>query len=111
PASDPADETAVLPPVRPDAPRPRPQAHSAVRPTARRPDHDPADRVPPGIFRDADDDMTRELPLLDEAGRPRSGRPSWAQDASEDDDIPTLADELLGPRDDAEDEENGRRNR
>ncbi|CAL9502266.1 Thymidylate kinase [Streptomyces sp. enrichment culture] len=110
PASDPADETAVLPPVRPDAPRPRPQAHSAVRPTARRPDHDPADRVPPGIFRDADDDVTRELPLLDEAGRPRSGRPSWAQEA-EDDDMPTLADELLGPRDDTEDDENRRRNR
>ncbi|MHC6627024.1 dTMP kinase [Streptomyces globosus] len=110
PASDPADETAVLPPVRPDAPRSRPQAHSAVRPTARRPDHDPADRVPPGIFRDSDDDVTRELPLLDEAGQPRAGRPSWAQDAPEDDE-PTLADELLGSRHDDEDDENGRRRR
>ncbi|MFJ8507534.1 dTMP kinase [Streptomyces avermitilis] len=89
-----ADETAVLPPVRDAGP-------------GRRAD-DPSDRVPPGFFRDerpagrpdAGDDRTRELPQVDSEGvarrRPRS---DWAEETPLDD-LPTLADELLGPRDD-----------
>ncbi|MGW2562633.1 dTMP kinase [Streptomyces sp. NPDC001514] len=86
-----ADETAVLPPVRPDA-------------------GGPVDRVPPGIFRDeqpaSEDDRTRELPQVDEQGRPRR-RSDWAEETPLDD-LPTLADELLGPHDD-DDDEDGRR--
>ncbi|MEU3774727.1 dTMP kinase [Streptomyces sp. NPDC032472] len=121
----PADETAVLPPVRPQADGQRQagqsqqsqqsqqagqagQAYSAVRPTARHSDEAPADRVPPGIFRDAAEDVTRELPVLDldEEGRPRRTRPSWAEETPLDD-LPSLADELLGPHRD-EDEQDGR---
>ncbi|MET8509728.1 dTMP kinase [Streptomyces sp. NPDC004787] len=99
-----ADETAVLPAVQPG---------------------DPADRVPQGFFRDerpagaghdaraadarADDgaaDRTRELPQLDEQGRPRR-RSDWAEETPLDD-LPTLADELLGGFGD-EDEDRGRR--
>ncbi|MET7850368.1 dTMP kinase [Streptomyces avermitilis] len=98
-----ADETAVLPPVRDAGP-------------GRRAD-DPSDRVPPGFFRDerpagrpdAGDDRTRELPQVDSEGmarrRPRS---DWAEETPLDD-LPTLADELLGPRDDdANDADEGR---
>ncbi|MEN3582548.1 dTMP kinase [Streptomyces sp. ZYX-F-203] len=112
PADAGAEETAVLPPVRGD---------------------DPADRVPPGYFRDAGSsvpggggraepdadsagrarpsgvgaDPTRELPRIDESGatdseavegpvsRPRR-RPDWAEETPLDD-LPSLADELLGP--------------
>ncbi|NXY96583.1 dTMP kinase [Streptomyces sp. BR123] len=124
-----ADETAVLPPVRPSgtsgpsgsdsrrggaenrasAPSGR-QAYSAVRPTARRPEEDPADRVPPGIFRDAGDEVTRELPVFDGEGRPARPRPSWAEETPLDD-LPTLADELLGSHRDEEDGEEGPRRR
>ncbi|KPI02534.1 Thymidylate kinase [Actinobacteria bacterium OV450] len=127
PAAGATDETAVLPPVRPSRTSPPAgqgpsgQAHSAVRPTARRPEESPADRVPPGIFRDSGDDVTRELPVFGEDGRP-SGRqqgrptrpdrprPAWAEETPLDD-LPTLADELLGPRRDDEDEEGGPRRR
>ncbi|MFF3316550.1 dTMP kinase [Streptomyces sp. NPDC003035] len=90
-----ADETAVLPPVR---------------------DASPADRVPQGIFRDerpaapaesaGSNDRTRELPQLDEQGRPKR-RSDWAEETPLDD-LPSLADELLGPHDD---EDDGRRRR
>ncbi|WP_395361302.1 dTMP kinase [Streptomyces sp. YH02] len=96
-----ADETAVLPPVR-DA------DETAVLPPVRDiPASDPVDRVPPGIFRDARparqqpqgaNDRTRELPQLDEDGRPRR-RSDWAEETPLDD-LPTLADELFGPHDD-----------
>ncbi|MCX4527254.1 MULTISPECIES: dTMP kinase [unclassified Streptomyces] len=108
----PADETAVLPPVRPaggDEPAapearaasqppaaPAGRRPSATRPTSRRPEENPADRVPPGIFRDSGDDVTRELPVVSEEGRPRRARPAWAEETPMDD-LPTLADELLGP--------------
>ncbi|MFI0989318.1 dTMP kinase [Streptomyces exfoliatus] len=104
------DETAVLPPVR-DA------ETTSVLPLVRdTPPSDPVDRVPPGIFRDARDtrdaqdarasrdaslgadDRTRELPQLDENGRPRR-RSDWAEETPLDD-LPTLADELFGPHDD-----------
>ncbi|WP_407837922.1 dTMP kinase [Streptomyces sp. DSM 116496] len=116
-ATGPADETAVLPPVRPtgtgtgEAAPTRPAAprasYSASRPTAQRPEENPADRVPPGIFRDSGNDATRELPLLTdvtEDGRPRRPRSDWAEETPLDD-LPTLADELLGPRRDDEDDQ------
>ncbi|MFE1228184.1 dTMP kinase [Streptomyces sp. NPDC058745] len=103
PQARPEEETTVMPPVR-DA------ADTAVLPPVR--DTDPAHRVPPGFFRDeaagADgaNDRTRELPQLDEQGRPRR-RSDWAEETPLDD-LPTLADELLGPHDD---EDDGRRRR
>ncbi|MDR6976589.1 dTMP kinase [Streptomyces sp. 3330] len=102
-----ADETAVLPPVRDE----NPADETAVLPPVR--DRDPSDRVPPGYFRDerderderdGADDRTRELPQVDEEGAPRQRpRPDWAEETPLDD-LPTLADELLGPR---RDDENG----
>ncbi|MFF2301966.1 dTMP kinase [Streptomyces sp. NPDC058128] len=110
-----ADETAVLRPVR-DA------EETAVLPAVRdtpsvrdTPPSDPVDRVPQGIFRDAGsarqqpqgaNDRTRELPQLDENGRPRR-RSDWAEETPLDD-LPTLADELFGPH---EDEDEGPRRR
>jgi dTMP kinase len=120
-----ADETTVLPAVTPDA------DETAVLPPVRdldagnaddgrgRGDHggqDPADRVPPGYFRDEPaaprpdglEDRTRELPQVPaEEPAPRRGRrnrrrPDWAEETPLDD-LPTLADELLGPRDDEDD--------
>ncbi|MFF8367213.1 dTMP kinase [Streptomyces lydicus] len=121
------EETAVLPPVRGDDARPE-----GVR------GNDPADRVPPWMFRketpaagapehsaagsgaDAGADAgeverTREMPQIDPAtGRPveppqapRRGRPrpEWAEETPLDD-LPSLADELLGPRAD-EDADDG----
>lgn len=111
-------ETAVLPPVRGD-----------VRGDGGR-SGDPADRVPPWMFRKETPDAaaggngpasgqqsapaesrverTRELPQIDPAtGHPveipqRSRpRPEWAEETPLDD-LPTLADELLGPRGDEE---------
>ncbi|WP_370413518.1 dTMP kinase [Streptomyces fradiae] len=88
------DETAVLPAVQGD---------------------EPADRVPQGFFRDeaareADagpNDRTRELPQLDEQGRPRR-RSDWAEETPLDD-LPTLADELLGGFGDDDEERRRRR--
>ncbi|AJF65871.1 dTMP kinase [Streptomyces vietnamensis] len=107
-----ADETAVLPPVR----DPRAADETAVLPPVRGAGaSDPADRVPPGIFRDertgrdephGANDRTRELPQLDENGRPRR-RSDWAEETPLDD-LPTLADELFGPH---EDEDEGPRRR
>jgi dTMP kinase len=113
-----ADETAVLPPVRDDGDAGDDRGG------------DPAGRVPPGYFRDERDgreegeergeprpdgreDRTRELPQIPaEDAPPRRGRrtrrrPDWAEETPLDD-LPTLADELLGPRDE---EENGGRGR
>ncbi|MEU6173889.1 dTMP kinase [Streptantibioticus parmotrematis] len=116
------DETAVLPPVRPV----RPSAsddETAVLPPVRPAGGDrgnPADRVPPGLFRDeraeSSVERTRELPQVTDPNargganpQAKSGedvpprpakrpRPSWAEETPLDD-LPTLADELLGPRD------------
>ncbi|WP_320782544.1 dTMP kinase [Streptomyces sp. CRN 30] len=91
-----------------------------------------ADRVPPGYFRDevpnagdrghtdrddADrgEDRTRELPQISFEKEPeapraqRRRRSDWAEETPLDD-LPTLADELLGPRED-EAEDEGRRGR
>ncbi|MEV1062556.1 dTMP kinase [Streptomyces sp. NPDC050263] len=101
-----ADETAVLPPVRAQSP----EEETAVLPPVR--DENPSDRVPPGYFRDEQDgeDRTRELPQVDDAGAPRQRpRPDWAEETPLDD-LPSLADELLGPRgdEDGNDEGHGR---
>ncbi|MFI6861733.1 dTMP kinase [Streptomyces sp. NPDC050421] len=112
-----ADETAVLPPVR--------DGGRDTRRTSGR-DADPADRVPRGIFRDerpaesapeSENERTRELPQItdphadphgnpqadrdrqDSSGRSRRPRPDWAEETPLDD-LPTLADELLGDHDD-----------
>ncbi|RST10462.1 dTMP kinase [Streptomyces sp. WAC05374] len=100
-----AEETAVLPPVRGAGPDAGPAAdETAVLPPVR-PEAGPADRVPPGFFRDEEPgragvERTRELPQVDEQGRPRR-RSDWAEETPLDD-LPTLADELLGPHDDEE---------
>ncbi|MEU9982568.1 dTMP kinase [Streptomyces sp. NPDC050856] len=114
-----AEETAVLPPVRDSAGAAEETAtlrpvtdRSAEETAVLRPvrDERPDDRVPPGFFRDeaepaaapqqpGGNERTRELPQVDEQGRPRR-RSDWAEETPLDD-LPTLADELLGPRGDA----------
>ncbi|WP_435846943.1 hypothetical protein [Streptomyces eurythermus] len=98
-----ADETAVLPPVTPGA-----ADETAVLPPVR--SDDPADRVPPGYFRDerpaaspdGSEARTREMPQLDADGTPRRRpRPDWAEETPLDD-LPSLADELLGSYDEGE---------
>jgi dTMP kinase len=84
----------VLPPVRdtsgPDA------DETAVLPKA---DDGPTDRVPSDFFRPAEpeNERTRELPAAQPSTR--RPRPSWAEETPLDD-LPSLADELLGPHDD-----------
>jgi dTMP kinase len=71
--------------------------------------------MPRGFFRDerpagpeGPSDRTRELPQVDETGAPRRRpRPDWAEETPLDD-LPTLADELLGPRGDEDDWDEGR---
>ncbi|MFI8235046.1 dTMP kinase [Streptomyces sp. NPDC085900] len=105
-----ADETAVLPPVPPGA-----ADETAVLPPVR--GEDPSDRVPPGYFRDepagparpdGTEDRTREMPQLDAEGAPRRrARSDWAEETPLDD-LPSLADELLGPHQDGHDDDTGR---
>ncbi|MBN3933012.1 dTMP kinase [Streptomyces verrucosisporus] len=127
-----ADETAVLPRISPDAeetvvlPQQAPSAPPAGATAAPGDETTPLPRVAPGeqapswsLRKDepgaepqaappAAEERTRELPQVDEAGRPRR-RPEWAEETPMDD-LPTLADELLGPHQRfAEDEEDGRR--
>ncbi|MFF9806311.1 dTMP kinase [Streptomyces coeruleorubidus] len=101
------DETAVLPPVRPED-----AEETAVLPPVR--GDEPADRVPPGYFREDapaarpdGTDRTREMPQVDAEGRPRR-RSDWAEETPLDD-LPSLADELLGPHEDEPDDGRGRR--
>ncbi|MEV5600293.1 dTMP kinase [Streptomyces sp. NPDC052299] len=105
--SDDSEETTVLPAV-PDAGR-----GGGAR------ESDPADRVPRGIFRDerpaeGDNERTRELPQITdphaEQQRPRRPRPDWAEETPLDD-LPSLADELLGGYDDEGPESSGGRGR
>ncbi|GAA1920887.1 hypothetical protein GCM10009837_52620 [Streptomyces durmitorensis] len=115
-----ADETAVLPSVRdtsaseetevlPQPPVPGAADETAVLPPVRE------DKVPPGYFRDerpapapdggGGNDRTRELPQVDEHGAPRQRpRSDWAEETPLDD-LPSLADELLG---DPDEDEGGR---
>ncbi|MGW5334159.1 dTMP kinase [Streptomyces bauhiniae] len=73
-----ADETAVLPPV-------SPAEETAVLPPVR-----------------DDEDRTREIPQLGADGKPRRPRPDWAEETPLDD-LPSLADELLGSYDEHDD--------
>ncbi|MEV7074874.1 dTMP kinase [Streptomyces sp. NPDC093990] len=101
-----ADETAVLPPVPPGAA----DETAVLPPVPPAPGQGPSDRVPRGYFRD--EERTRELPQVDAEGTPRRrGRSDWAEETPLDD-LPTLADELLGPHDDEYgDDRGGRRGR
>ncbi|GHE07197.1 dTMP kinase [Streptomyces alanosinicus] len=99
-SAGPAEETAVLPPVAAGA-----ADETAVLPPVR--DDAPADRMPTGFFRDerpaagpdGSEDRTREMPQVDADGTPRRRpRPDWAEETPLDD-LPTLADELLGAYD------------
>ncbi|MFI9767324.1 dTMP kinase [Streptomyces sp. NPDC052415] len=125
-----ADETAVLPPVRDADPADRVPPgffRDEARPDGVRPDG----VRPDGVRLDGADDRTRELPQVDaegqargdaqggrtrgdaqggsEGGGARSGRrrrrprSDWAEETPLDD-LPSLADELLGPREDEGDE-------
>ncbi|MEE1808797.1 dTMP kinase [Streptomyces sp. BE133] len=115
-----ADETAVLPPV---------QDVRDARAARDARDANPADRVPRGIFRDerpadsareSENERTRELPQFSDPHavapqpvqdhwdgqehqerRGRRPRPEWAEETPLDD-LPTLADELLGDHRDDE---------
>ncbi|SEO42186.1 dTMP kinase [Actinacidiphila rubida] len=78
-------------------------------------DADPADRVPPWLFRPEtpENERTRELPAV-RPGEPGSAeprrarpRPEWAEETPLDD-LPSLADELLGRRDEGEPPAGGR---
>ncbi|SEQ73369.1 dTMP kinase [Streptomyces sp. yr375] len=97
-----ADDTAVLPPVREESP----EEETAVLPPVR--GGNPSDRVPPGYFRDEQSERTRELPQVDEQGAPRQRpRSDWAEETPLDD-LPSLADELLGPHRDEDGYDEGR---
>ncbi|WP_030561183.1 dTMP kinase [Streptomyces aureocirculatus] len=132
-----ADETTVLRAVGHEPADRRTGEHDAPRAPSDTPRDAPreapgeraenvADKVPPGYFRDerpgperpgperpgperpGPDDRTRELPQVDEEGRPRRPRPDWAEETPLDD-LPSLADELLGsPEADEPDEGGGR---
>ncbi|MFE6620360.1 dTMP kinase [Streptomyces sp. NPDC057740] len=108
-----ADETAVLPPVTPgaaDETAVLPAVSGEDRTDRGRTDGDRADQVPPGYFREdaRAEDRTREMPQVDETGTPRRrARSDWAEETPLDD-LPTLADELLGPHEDEYDEDGGR---
>lgn len=113
-----ADETTVLPQVRGTADAeettqlPQPSVPGAADETAVLPQvSEPADRVPSGYFRDerparsgpdGPNERTAELPQVDENGKPRRPRPDWAEETPLDD-LPSLADELLGGREDEDD--------
>ncbi|MFE6364053.1 dTMP kinase [Streptomyces sp. NPDC057806] len=121
-----ADETAVLPPVRDADPADRVPPgffRDEARPDGARPDG----ARPDGVRPDGADDRTRELPQVDAEGQARGGaqggsegggaqsgrrrrrpRSDWAEETPLDD-LPSLADELLGPREDEHDgDERGR---
>ncbi|MFC7988898.1 dTMP kinase [Streptomyces pilosus] len=87
-----ADETAVLPAVPPGA-----ADETAV--------------LPPVREDEGRDDRTRELPQVDAGRAPRRRKRSdWAEETPLDD-LPTLADELLGPHQDEGDDDGGGRGR
>ncbi|MFC6064730.1 dTMP kinase [Streptomyces ochraceiscleroticus] len=119
-----ADETAVLPPVRPEGPedrvpswmfrpeqggRRRPAAESSTERTAELPQIDPATGLPsPGRTGQSPyESYAPQQPHSQYEHQPRPAgrrRPEWAEETPLDD-LPTLADELLGPRDTEEEEE------
>ncbi|MCF6522589.1 dTMP kinase [Streptomyces sp. JJ36] len=101
---DAEDETAVLPSVPPPG-QGRPGREQTGREQT---GGEQAGPVPPGPYRDAQErevERTRELPQVpEENGRSgRRRRPEWAEETPLDD-MPTLADELLGPREGGDDD-------
>ncbi|MFE1839133.1 dTMP kinase [Streptomyces sviceus] len=99
-----ADETAVLPPVVPPGAA---DETAVLPPVPPAPGQGPSDRVPPGYFRD--EQRTRELPQVDAEGTPRRrARSDWAEETPLDD-LPSLADELLGPHDEEHGDDRRRR--
>ncbi len=89
-----ADETAVLPPVPPGA-----ADETAVLPPVREGEPAPAGGA------EEPEDRTRELPQVDAESVPRRReRPDWAEETPLDD-LPSLADELLGPQEDDHDDD------
>ncbi|RPE41911.1 thymidylate kinase [Streptomyces sp. Ag109_O5-1] len=116
-----ADETAVLPPV-PSGAADETAVLPPVRDEAQAPADAPADRMPRGFFRDerpgrdpdGSEDRTREMPQVDAEGataRRQRPRPDWAEETPLDD-LPSLADELLGSYEEqGHDDEQGRRGR
>ncbi|MER5477241.1 dTMP kinase [Streptomyces sp. NPDC002734] len=100
PVVSPQEETTVIPRVAEnDATMEIPQVgrpadETAVLPRIEQPDPDATREIP----RDAD--VTRELPQVGAEGGLRDGRrrPDWAEETPMDD-LPSLADELLGPYD------------
>ncbi|WP_405585185.1 dTMP kinase [Streptomyces sp. NBC_01190] len=122
PEPDSSETTTVLPPVAPREPRERGDRgergdrrdrrengpeDSVARPSAPRNTGSPTDRVPEWLFRpeQPEAERTRELPAVQPPPRTRP-RPDWAEETPLDD-LPTLADELLGPHAD-EDPPRGR---
>ncbi|MCX5411725.1 dTMP kinase [Streptomyces sp. NBC_00059] len=118
PVVNPNEITQPVPMARPDQPV-RDAEETAVLPPVR--DEKPSDRVPPGVFRDergasrpeGENERTRELPQVSEdpqagrgaqggSGRQKRPRPDWAEETPLDD-LPSLADELLGGSDDDQD--------
>jgi dTMP kinase len=107
--SSPLDETTPLPQVPDDR-------------AAQAPGGEAAGRVPPGFFRDEPAapphaggigpmDETHRLPQIDpDAPAPSRARRDWAEETPLDD-LPSLADELLGPHDEDDDGRGGRRRR
>lgn len=97
-----AEETTVLPQVAEDSEETAqiPQAEPAPDETALLPRFlEPEEAAQQGK---ESGDSTRELPQVDESGRPR---PAWAEETPLDD-VPSLADELLGHQDDRDDQDN-----
>ncbi|MEU3441728.1 dTMP kinase [Streptomyces griseoincarnatus] len=89
-----ADETAVLPSVPPGA-----ADETAVLPPVREGEPAPAGGA------EEPEDRTRELPQVDAESVPRRReRPDWAEETPLDD-LPSLADELLGPQEDDHDDD------
>ncbi|MGA5439820.1 dTMP kinase [Streptomyces griseoincarnatus] len=92
-----ADETTVLPPVPPGA-----ADETAVLPPVREGEPAPAGGA------EEPEDRTRELPQVDAESVPRRReRPDWAEETPLDD-LPSLADELLGPQEDDHGDDDGR---
>ncbi len=92
-----ADETAVLPPVPPGA-----ADETAVLPPVREGEPARAGGA------EESEDRTRELPQVDAESVPRRReRPDWAEETPLDD-LPSLADELLGPQEDDHGDDDGR---
>ena len=92
----------MLPPVRVGR-----RGHGGAPPVR---EDEPADRVPPGYFREDDPAPGRtgartvrgRCLRSTPTGAAPSGRSDWAEETPLDD-LPTLADELLGPHDEAQD--------